>query len=57
MNEKLLELLGLIEILDNAGVLQETLKAFAEEDYNIITIEDLVDAINTEISYWEYEEV
>lgn len=55
MNEKLLRLLELIEIYVEAGVLREEFKAFAEYDGDekIETIEDLVDAMEVEMSYWD----
>lgn len=57
MNEKLLRLLELIKIYNGGelqGVLEEEFKVFADaKEYNIENIEDLVEAMETEMSYWE----
>lgn len=54
MNEKLLRLLELIEIYSKEpGVLRAEFEAFADDkDDTIETIDDLVEAMESEMSYW-----
>jgi hypothetical protein len=55
VNERLLRLLELIEIYNNsAGILRAEFEAFAgDEDNPVETIEDLIETMEVEMSYWE----
>jgi len=57
MNEKILKLLELIKIYNGGSVnivLETEMQAFADtSDYQIETIDDLVEAMENEKSYWE----
>lgn len=54
MNEKLLRLLELIQIFNQTGTLEDSFKAFSYNgDYQIEVIYDLIEAMETEMSYWE----
>lgn len=57
MNEKVLKLLDLIKKYNGGEVsnmLEDEFKVFADkESYSIETIDDLVEAMETEMSYWE----
>lgn len=53
MNEKLLELLRYIKLFNEAGVLEIEFEAFSQYDEEIKTIDDLIEACETEVSYWE----
>jgi len=54
MNEKLLRLLELIEIYNQApGILRAEFEAFTNDhDEPIVTIDDLIKTMETEMSYW-----
>ncbi len=57
MNEKLLRLLALLKIYNGGNVstlMEDEFKVFADmSSYQIETIDDLVEAMETEMSYWE----
>jgi len=53
MNQKLLRLAELIEAYLSAGVLMEEFTAFTQYDNEIITIDDLIEAMEDEMSYWD----
>lgn len=55
MNEEILKLLEIIKIFNLRGVLEDEFDAFAEEfkDKEVVTIKELIDACETEMSYWE----
>lgn len=52
-NEKILEVLRYIKLFNKHGVLEEEFKAFSQYDEDIETIDDLLEACETEVSYWE----
>ncbi|MCO1599841.1 hypothetical protein [Desulfosporosinus nitroreducens] len=55
-NSRLLRLLELINIYSQAeGVLKSEFEAFAEYEEPIETVEDLISAMEEEMSYWEPE--
>ena len=51
MNEHLLKLLELIEKYSEGGVLREEFEAFSGYDEPIETIEDLIEAMESEMEY------
>ena len=56
MEEKtgILRLLELIEIYSKAGVLKDEFEAFAaDKDNPIETIDDLIESMESEMSYWD----
>lgn len=53
MNQKILELLRYIKLFNEAEVLEEEFEAFSQYDEEIETIDDLLEACETEVSYWE----
>lgn len=57
MNEKILKLLELIKKYNGGEVsilMEDEFKVFADKSsYKIETIDDLIDAMKTEMSYWE----
>ncbi len=56
MGEKLMRLLGLIEIYSKAdGVLRAEFEAFSGFDEPIETIDELIEVMESEMSYWETE--
>lgn len=58
MDKKILRLLELIKAYNGGEVyplLEEEFKAFADKsNFNIEDIDDLIEAMETEMSYWEY---
>lgn len=52
MNEHLLKLLELIEKYSEGGVLREEFEAFSGYDEPIETIDDLIEAMESEMEYW-----
>ena len=54
-NQKLLRLLELIKIYNEADALHAEFEAFAGYDEPIETIEELIEAMEVEMSYWEPE--
>ena len=52
MNEHLLKLLELIEKYSEGGVLRAEFEAFSGYDEPIETIEDLIEAMESEMEYW-----
>ena len=56
MSKNILRLLELINIFNQCdGCLEENFKVFASEDEPIETIEELIEAMESEMSYWEPE--
>jgi len=55
MNDNLMRLFGLIEIYNQAGMLREEFEAFTGYDEPIETIEELIEAMEEEMSCWEPE--
>ncbi|KJR47367.1 hypothetical protein UF75_2211 [Desulfosporosinus sp. I2] len=58
MNSSLLRLLELIKIFNGGEVavsLVSEFKAFAEYEEKIETIDELIEAMEVEMSYWELE--
>ena len=55
MNEKLMRLLELIKIYNEADALEEEFKAFTGYEEPIETIEELIEQMEIEMSYWEPE--
>ena len=53
MNEKLIKLLELIKIYNEAGVLQAEFEAFTGYEEPIETIDELISAMEDEMGYWE----
>jgi len=53
MNQKLLKLLELLEIYQSTGALREEFEALANYDTKIKTIDDLIEAMGDEMSYWD----
>jgi len=51
----LMRLLGLINIYVDAGVLKEEFEAFTGYEEPITTIEELIEQMEIEMSYWEPE--
>ena len=55
INAKLMGLLRLIKIYNEVGCLEEEFKAFAGYDEPIKTIDELIEVMEDEMSYWEAE--
>ncbi|HUS88758.1 MAG TPA: hypothetical protein VMW91_05210 [Desulfosporosinus sp.] len=55
MPEKLIRLLELIKIYTNAGALQAEFEAFTGYEEPIETIDELISAMEDEMSCWETE--
>ena len=55
MNEEILKLLEIIKIFNFHGVLEDEFNVFAEEfkDREVVTIKELIETCETEMSYWE----
>lgn len=55
MNEEISKLLEIIKIFNFHGVLEDEFNAFAEEfkDKEVVTIKELIETCETEMSYWE----
>jgi hypothetical protein len=55
MNKEILRLLELLEILNKTDSISENFKCFAEqfEEDDHVTVEELIEAIEDEMSYWE----
>lgn len=55
MNEEILKLLEIIKIFNFHEVLEDEFNAFAEEfkDKEVVTIKELIETCETEMSYWE----
>ena len=54
INQSLIRLLELIEIYNGQGVLRSEFEAFAgDTDNPVHTIDDLIDTMESEMSYWE----
>jgi len=56
MNEKLKRLLELIKLFNSAGALEAEFEAFIGYEDPIETVDELIEAMEDEISYWEIEE-
>lgn len=53
-NEKLMRLFQLIEIYSKQGVLKAEFEVFASDELQPVeTIEDLIEVMESEMSYWE----
>ena len=57
MNEKLIKLLELIKIYNEAGALQAEFEAFTGYEEPIETIDELISAMEDEMGYWENGQV
>ena len=58
MNPGILKLLELIKVFNGGevdGNLENEFKAFAEYEDKIETIDELIEAMEEEMRYWEYE--
>jgi len=56
MNERLMRLFELIEIYNKAnGILKAEFEAFSGQDEPIVTIDDLIEEMESEMCYWEPE--
>lgn len=55
MKANLLKLANLLEIFCKAGITKDEFEAFADYDEPIETIEQLIEAMEDEMSYWEPE--
>lgn len=55
MNKEILKLLEIIKLFNLHGVLEDEFNAFAEEfkDKKVVTIKELIESCETEMSYWE----
>lgn len=53
IQNKLLRLLELLEILNNNNALRPEFEVFAKSEEPIETIDELINVIEDEISYWE----
>ena len=57
MSKNLMRLLELINIFNQCdGCLKANFEVFASEEEPIETIEDLIEAMESEMSYWEPED-
>ena len=53
INARLMDLLRLIKIYNKAGCLEEEFKAFTGYEEPIVTIDELIEAMEEEMSCWE----